>query len=258
MTSLQGSGILVTRPQHQSGDLITAIEDAGGRAYPFPVIDIEGRAAEDIRRDEQGLPSADIVIFVSSNAVIHGIGSVDASRARLAAVGPATRKAIESSGHAVSIFPEHGFDSESLLEAAELQDVAGNTIRIVRGEGGRELLADSLRQRGARVDYLETYRRRAHEFSTEDLSLLQQSWLGGDIHCVIAMSVDSLEFFLAALPPPCRAGFSGVSLVTPSSRVIHTALDKSPGMQTVLAAGPGTDDMLEALIACRQQGAGTQ
>ena len=70
------------------------------------------------------------------------------------------------------------------------------------------------------------------------------------------MSVDSLRFFLMALPDACQRNLSEVSLVTPSKRVIQTALDKAPGMQPVLASGPGTDDMLQAMIDDLQQRAG--
>ena len=135
--------------------------------------------------------------------------------------------------------------------------MSGSTIRIVRGEGGRELLADTLRQRGARVDYLETYRRCAHEFSATELSQLQRTWQDGDIKSVVAMSVDSLTYFLAALPDACHQRLPEVSLVTPSKRVIQTAMDGASGMQPVLASGPGTEDMLQAIVESLQQGVGT-
>lgn len=256
MTALADTGVLVTRPVHQSEQLIAAIETAGGHAIRFPVIDVVGRSAAHIDADEEKLPKADIIVFVSSNAVTYGIDSVDGSDALYAAVGPATKTAIESSGHTVDIFPDGGYDSEHLLDTAELQNVSERTVRIVRGHGGRELLAETLGKRGARVDYLEVYVRTPHVFSDFELGGLRQHWRNGDIHCAIAMSVESLEYLLAALPPDCRRALAKVSLVTPSKRVIQTAMNIAPEMDAVLATGPGTDEMLEALIDGRQQGAG--
>ena len=258
MARLPDTGVLVTRPVHQSDQLVAAIEHAGGHAIRFPVIEIVGRPADHIGADERKLPRPDIVIFVSSNAVSHGVEFVDGSNALYAAVGPATKSAIESFGLNVHIYPDGGYDSEHLLQTSELQNVAGCTVRIVRGKGGRELLAETLGKRGARVNYLEVYRRVPHEFSDTELSGLQRQWLNGDIHCVIAMSVESLEYFLIALPADCRKALDKVSLVTPSKRVIQTAMDIVPEMETVLAAGPGTDEMLEALAGCQQQGAGAK
>ena len=68
------------------------------------------------------------------------------------------------------------------------------------------------------------------------------------------MSVESLEYLLAALPPSCRQALAQVSLVTPSDRVIQTALDIAPEMTAVLAAGPGTDEMLAALVEASDRG----
>ena len=245
-------GVLVTRPAHQARAVIGAIENEGGRAIPFPVMDIRARADADVRKDEADLPTADVAIFISSNAVEHGLAFVEES-IRIAAVGPATKKALESAGRRVDIVSDDGYDSEHLLQTEALQDVADSTIRILRGEGGRELLADTLRERGARVDYLEVYRREAHRFSSEELKALSASWAAGDVDAVIAMSVESLEFLLAALPEDCRSALRGVSLVTPSERVIQTAMNAAPEMDALLAAGPGTDDILQALIAIRQQ-----
>ena len=70
---LKGFGVLVTRPEHQADELVSAIEEAGGEAIRFPVIDIEPHDSVDVNRSLEALPASDIMIFISTNAVIFGL-----------------------------------------------------------------------------------------------------------------------------------------------------------------------------------------
>ena len=110
---LHGVGVLVTRPRTQAIELVDAIEQQGGNAWCFPVIEIAALDKKQVERDVAELAPPDIVIFVSRNAVEYGIGySADAL---LAAIGPATANAVESAGRIVDIRPADGYDSEHLL-----------------------------------------------------------------------------------------------------------------------------------------------
>lgn len=243
--SLAGIGVLVTRPSHQAAELSVAIEAAGGHSVLFPAIDIAPHSPQDIEAQVAGLDDSDIVIFISSNAVEHGLAwSGDGA---VAAVGPATAAAIEAAARIVDIRPARGFDSESLLEEPALSDVEGKTIRIVRGNGGRELLADTLRERGASVDYLQVYTRRVPDYSDDEIAALAQRWRDGDIDIVTVMSVESLHNLLALLPQSCQRLLAETPLVTPAARVIKEAIDRLPGCPATLAAGPGADEMLRAM-----------
>jgi len=253
---LRGFGVLVTRPEHQADELVAAIEDAGGEAIRFPVIDIEPQESADISHCLETLPVADITIFVSTNSVMFGLHYVNGDETVIAAIGPTTRSAIESAGRQVDIFPAQGYDSEHLLAESELQDVSGKNIRIIRGDTGRELLADTLRNRGATVDYLSVYRRLTRAYSPSLLGGLEQRWRGGQVNCVIAMSVDSLNRLLEILPAGCHELLGKTPLATPSARVLQTASDKIPDAKVCLAESPQTDDMVRALIACRRSESG--
>ncbi len=250
---LAGFGVLLTRPQQQARELAGVIESAGGSAFLFPVIDIVARNREDIAADASALPNPDIIIFVSRNAVTCGLPGALSENAAVAAIGPATRAALESAGQHVGIAPATGFTSEDLLEEPALIDVAGKTVRIVRGSKGREFLATGLRDRGARVDYLPVYDRRPAPHTVDELAKLDAACSGGAINSVIVMSVDSLGSLIAALPGSCMERLRKTPLVTPSSRVIQTAEELLPGTQTVLASGPGTEDMIQALMATANQ-----
>ena len=154
---LQGLGVLVTRPPEQATELIALINENGGEALSFPVLHIQPRDPVAIAGETAALIPPDIAIFISRNAVAHGLRF--AGSAVKAAVGPSTAAAIEQYGEHVDIQPADGYDSESLLAEPALEDVAGKTIRIIRGDGGRELLAETLRERGANVHYLAVYER---------------------------------------------------------------------------------------------------
>lgn len=244
---LAGVGVLVTRPAHQAGGLIAAIEAEGGVARPFPVIDIEGKAPAEIAAAAANLAAPDIAVFVSSNAVRFGYGAVAGTGAVLAAVGPATRDAIEAAGGVAGIVPTGGFDSEHLLE--QLTDVSGRVVWIVRGGRGRELLATTLRERGATVEYLDVYERKPHRPSAREIAAIEDAWRGGGIDLITVMSVESLQSLLEILPGYCRERLPDTPLVTPSRRVIKTASVEAPGVRTILAAGPRPDDIVRALTS---------
>jgi uroporphyrinogen-III synthase len=252
--ALAGYGVLVTRPAGQSAELADAIADAGGRAIRFPVIDIVGAAAADVGTAFAALPRADLIVFVSRNAVTYGLAAIDTGNSLIAVVGPATKAAVEENGTHVDIVPERGSDSEQLLAHPQLQDVAGKTIIIVRGERGREKLAETLRLRGATICYLPVYERQLHRASAAELAALEKCWSNSEIDCVTVMSVETLQNLLQLLPAPCRKLLVETPLVAPSTRVIQTAEESIPGISTILAPGPQAADIISALIALRQSG----
>ena len=249
---LDGIGVLVTRPEGRARELNEAIEDAGGTVVPFPVLEIETRD-ETILHDEQArLPPPDIAIFVSTNAVRFGLRYIPESGVKIAAIGPTTRACIEAEGRTVDIYPAIGFDSEHLLQEPELMDVGGKNVRIVRADSGRELLATTLRERGARVDYLSAYRRLPKRHTDAELDALERTWRDGRIDFVTVMSVATLESLWSVLPDYCQNALPATPLVTPSERVIQTAGEKIPGVRAVLAPGPQAADMVRAMITARE------
>ena len=249
--SLQGAGVLVTRPEHQAAELIRAVTEAGGVAIAFPVLAIEAlpRSEFETRLDE--LAEADIAVFVSANAVTHGLDFITNPSTRIAAVGPATARALRSAGREVDIVPEQGFDSEHLLAEPELGEVSGKRICIIRGEDGRELLASTLRERGATVSYLPVYRRCSVRHSAERLAKLESDWRDGNINRVVAMSVASLESLVATLPAYCRESLKNLPIVTPSRRVQQRCAELGIGKPAIVSEGPHASAIIRALTACQ-------
>lgn len=247
---LAGTGVLITRPEGQADELRATLKSRGGNAVMFPAIEIVPRDAGQVAAAARELTDPDISIFISTNAVHHGIAL--AGDEKIAAIGPATTAAIEASGRAVDIVASRGFDSDSLLAHPSLLDVDGKVIRIIRGSAGRGLIARVLRERGASVDYLEVYERRMPRYSDDRLAELEDLWRTGGIDIVTVMSVESLQNLIAILPRWCRDRLGTTPLVTPAKRVIKEAEDRFPGIPTMLASGPQARDMLDAILACNR------
>jgi uroporphyrinogen-III synthase len=128
------------------------------------------------------------------------------------------------------------------------------SITIVRAESGRELLADTLRSRGAEVNYLAAYERQTHLPDAGEREALENAFRDGSVQCLSVMSVDSLRNFLQIMPASCHEQLRKTLLVAPSDRVIQTAKEIIPGVATSLAPGPQVTDMVNTLIAYRQSG----
>lgn len=248
--ALTGIGILVTRPREQSSELTSMLTEAGGTVFQMPVIDIIPGDPDAVLTEARTHSQPDIVIFVSRNAVLFGAAAVRqiaSTSTMIAAIGSATRSALEHADIGVHICPADKFDSEHLLEHAELQNVTGRNILIVRGNSGRDLLADTLAQRGATVNYLATYQRKTAAVEQQLLDEISARWHNGAIDVVIVMSVDSLTSLLKILPPDCHILLRKSRLVTPSKRVIQTVAEALPGVDTVLADGPLTENLINAI-----------
>lgn len=230
--SLAGRGVLVTRPRELAQGLAQRVADAGGRAILFPAIEIEP------------LPQSgpvgryDVVVFVSPSAVRHGARWVGAGH-KTFAVGAGTAHEIKKSGQDV-IFPAAGADSERLLELPELAQLSGQQVLIVRGQGGRSLLGDTLRERGARVEYAECYRRVRPR---ADAAPLLAAW----VDAVTVNSGEALQNLAALLGAEGRERLRDTPLFVPHRRVAQQA--ESAGLRKVLIAGPGDDEMIERLVA---------
>jgi len=249
---LAGVRVLVTRPRQRAAELEREIEALGGSVIGFPTIDTVPRARADIAADAALLAAPDIAIFISANAVLYGLDW--AASARLAAIGPSTAREIEARGRAVDICSPEGYTSEQLLAVAELQRVEGRVIRIIRGNGGRELLADTLRSRGAVVDYLGVYRRQIPAYTEADIATMRDRLTSGAIGVITVMSVETLDNLLRLLPVECHPVLARTPLVTPASRVINEVTNRFPGIPATLAKGPQARDMVAAIIACTKPG----
>ncbi|MFP4079186.1 MAG: uroporphyrinogen-III synthase [Ectothiorhodospira sp.] len=248
---LEGLTVLVTRPAHQAEGFCRLVEAAGGRTLRFPALEIQppaDPAALDAIID--GLDDFQIAIFISPNAVHRATQRIQARRGalppdlKLATVGRKTAQALERRGYRADICPPERFDSESLLAQPQLQDVAGQTVVIFRGEGGRELLGATLTARGAKVTYAEAYHRGRPD--ADPGPVLRQCSQGGD-HVITITSSEALRNLFDMLGEAGRSWLRCTPLVVGCDRMVDTAREMGFKQTPVVADDPSDEAMLEAV-----------
>ena len=245
--NLAGLNVLVTRPAHQSDGLCDLIQAAHGRPVRFPALEILGPADKQAaRRDLQDVGRADLLVFVSANAVQYAFPllpeqlPVDID---VAAVGSATAQALNDVGLEPTLVPQR-MDSEGLLELPALQSVQGRLVFILRGNGGRELLADTLAERGADVRQVEVYRRQLPQRQTAAANLVR-SW-SQLVQVVTATSNAILDNLFTLLGDAGAAQLRATPLVVVSQRMAEHAVGR--GCEIVYVANSARDaDLLAAL-----------
>ena len=211
--SLTGIGIAITRPIDQAKKLSALITEAGGIPILFPLIEIT--PLNDYSQFEaviSEIETYDWAIFISSNAVQNGMprllkaGIANESifgNLKFAAIGPVTASELQNFGVKDVLTPlshvQDGdeskvrFDSESLLALPEMTNVFSKKILIVRGVGGRDVLAETLKARGAQVTFAECYRRINPQTNCD---LLAQLWTEKKLHGIVVTSSEAMRHLL--------------------------------------------------------------
>jgi uroporphyrinogen-III synthase len=257
-TVLSGRTIVVTRPAAQAGRLCRLITDSGGEAVAFPTVEILS-IWKNIDRlaclKAANIINYDWLVFISPTAVAEGLAALAAggttpahwpAAVAVAAVGRGTAAALERAGMKDVVAPATGADSEALaaLPAMQAAAVAGRRVLIVRGEGGREWLADTLRERGATVEVAECYRR---ALPAVDAAPLASLLAAGGVAGITVHSRGALDNLLALLPAGAQAAVRATPLFASHPRIAEHA--RVSGLQQVTVAGPGDDEMIKGITA---------
>ncbi|MCP5426574.1 MAG: uroporphyrinogen-III synthase [Gammaproteobacteria bacterium] len=247
---LHGMGILVTRPARQADGLCRLIGELGGRPWRFPVLEIlpTSDPAPALTLIDR-LETYDLAIFISANAVYWGLELIRGRRSldvppRRVAIGQATARALAEQGAPAHVLPPH-FTSEELLALPEMQTVAGLRIIIFRGEGGRDLLKDTLLHRGAQVEYAEVYRRVRP--AAQPTALLRD-WRQGGIHAVIVTSNESLENLYTLIGTAGRHRLLDTNLIVLSPRTQRLARELGFRRLPRLAEAASDEAIVQALL----------
>jgi len=248
---LQGRRILVTRPAAQAGQLAAMIVERGGETVLFPLIAIS--AVDDPLPLQQTIAHLDdyaLAIFISPNAVAFSVPAIRAARPwpaklKAAAIGPGTVAQLAAEGIAPVIVPEEHFDSEGLLDRDELQAkrVAGKKVLILRGNGGREELADTLHRRGAQVDALTIYRRSPPANGTFLVSLLRNT----PPDALTISSSEGLRNLATLLDTENHDDLRRTPVFVPHQRIADVATEL--GWREIVLTQPADAGIIKALCA---------
>ena len=218
---LSGKCIWVTRPAGQAENLSNLLKQAGAIAVRFPVMSIKPITDSSRARDiVKQLERYDMLVFISRNAVNimfqHYLdGAQLPDKTRILAIGESTAGALKQNG--ISSINHAGpvADSEALLELPQLQQVNNLNILLVRGKGGRELIEQTLEQRGANVDIVELYVRGLAEHEENECHRL---WQQTAPDAIIVTSNESIDNLVALTPARYRTSLFEKPLVVMSKR----------------------------------------
>jgi len=239
MRPLQGLGVLVTRPEHQAAPLCRLLEEAGARVVRLPAIEIRTAGSADLA--PEGTGRFDFVIFTSANAVRFGAALLNPEGGpAIAAIGPATARALGEAGHRVTVDPGGGFDSESLLRHPLLAQPAGRRILIVTGMQGRGVLQRELGRRRERA---------AHE--SGELARLQERFAAGEIQIITATSAEIAAALCESATPALRRHFDAVHWLVPGARVADAVRTLGISAPLVRADTAEDHDLVAAIVRWR-------
>jgi uroporphyrinogen-III synthase len=250
---LKQKKILVTRPVEQAEILCTLIEEQGGEAIKMPVIDI--RPAHNNKESQKLLAALDkyqVGIFVSRNAVKHALillnHDINALKhLKIVATGPATAAILQKNGITNIIHAGTYAESEALLELPELQssEITGSNIIIFRGIGGRELLAETLRARGAKVDYAEVYERIPVQYTKQELDAV---WSRHKPDYIVATSSESLQNLFDMLSSEQRDIMLDTNIVVFGKRMSELAVRLGFRKPPIIAQAMSDNGLLQAIM----------
>jgi uroporphyrinogen-III synthase len=267
--------LIVTRPAEQASPVLAELRALGLDAVALPLIRIVATAEPlPVRRAWQDLPLQALVVFVSANAVAHffaqrpltaGQSAVPAgglpewpARTLAGSTGPGTTSALRAAGVPAPLIAEPDprvgrFDSEALWLELQQHDRAppswnGQRVLVVRGEDGRDWLAETLRSQGAVPEFVAAYRRDLPRLDDAQRAVLDQS-LDQPAHHLWLFSSSEAVHNLEHLRP--GAAWQASSAAASHPRIAQAARDAGFGrvvvqslqpadLQRLLAAAEGT------------------
>ena len=240
--------VVLTRPEGNNAALELRLGELGWDVLIQPILQIQALSDEE-SPPLQPLGQGDLLLFISANAVRMGLPRFAAQLNELPrdalptflGVGAATAAAISEFGFA-AVTPERP-DSEGLLALPELQDVAARRVVIVKGHGGRQILADVLGERGANVEEFVCYRREAVPIDAGEFC-----WRLCEREQVVfqANSGETLDLLTDLLGRGGQPNLLDSPVILPSERVAERAAELGWG-QVIRADNAGDDAFIAAL-----------
>ncbi len=244
---LTGKIILVTRPRETADALAEDLRKQGATVLLIPAMVIAPLPDTGaLQAAHARLSCFDYAAFVSANAVRLGLQGLASWPPQLVALapGPGTAQSLREHGAVRVLSPAERFDSEGMLALPELQELTGRRVLIFRGEGGRELLAEALRTRGAEVELLTCYRRLPPR---KELPALASALLSGGLDAAVITSSEGLLNLMRDLPPLAAAALRDLPLFVPHPRIAARA--EAQGCRRVITTGGADAGLTRGLLS---------
>ncbi|HEY0210274.1 uroporphyrinogen-III synthase [Acerihabitans sp.] len=243
--------ILVTRPSPAGEELVNRLRARGRSAWHLPLIDFApGSELAQLPARLAALRPGDLVFIVSKHAVNYAspflsrLGLSWPDTLKYHAVGRTSGLLLHTASGLPVDYPHDGESSDHLLRLASLQHVAGLRALILRGNGGREVLEETLRQRGAEVGYCECYQRSPVHYDGEQQS---RRCLRLGINTLIITSGEMLQQFYTLIPEYYRVSWLlQCRLVVVSERI--GALARQLGWTDIVVANAADNDALMRVL----------
>lgn len=246
-----GVQILVTRPVDQAGEWVDALAHRGFAAASLPLLHIEANPdSQALTAAWERLPQYAVAMFVSPNAVNRFLASAPKGwswpvAVRAASTGPGTARALLTQGVPIDclVQPPAGsaaFDSEHLWPLLAGEDWRGRSVLIVRGDGGRDWLADRWQAAGAEVSRLEAYRRVEPRWTASQTHLLATALMQPAGHIWLLSSSQAVQTLASRICLP-----QGIRAVATHPSIARTA--RACGFSEVHEAAGGFDDVVACL-----------
>lgn len=248
--------VLVTRPQPQADDWVARLRAQGIDALALPLLGIADLAdpaplaARWLRLHGTDAPA--LLVFVSPNAVARFFAQrPPAARwpagVLAAAPGPGTAAALQQQGVAEAALVQPAadsaqFDAEALWQQLRLRDWRGRSAWIVRGEGGRDTLAEWLRAAGADVHYVQAYRRGAPEWTDVERAHLAAALAAPAEHLWLLSSSEGVGHLRTLAP---QADWAAGAALASHPRIAQAA--RALGFGRVAEAAPHFDVQCRAI-----------
>ena len=238
--------VLVTRPPAQSERLGGQLLAVGFQPLIAPMIDIQPLGEEcnaEISHRLKTVSVCDGVIAISTNAVNYALARLEQDgrdvpkQCRWYAIGNATAKAMMQAG-LQPVLPQGRFNTETLLELPDFQNIQGCSFVLLAGRDGRRMLEESLVARGAHVERIELYQRVPRD--------PQKTPVSEEPEVLTAMSGETLEALLQYMDSHSVKGWLKKPLFVPSLRIAKLAFRL--GYQNVRVTANATENsLIEAL-----------
>jgi len=256
--TLDGLDVIITRPERQARRWQQQLHNLGAATQLIPVMEIvpivSDAEHEALQTVAANLHQYQSIIFVSQNAVSEARQAFKSlpTTAQLFAIGSTTADAVRAWGEQVHA-ADQAMNSETLLQQQALQaeHIQESHILICRGVGGRTTLGDTLKSRGAKVEYCELYRRQSHPLAAKNLrNLLADTGNQRKLKVLSSHSGESISYLVSTMETIGAEARSLMAwpILVPGQRVAELA--KQQGFKHIIPALNASDDtMTQSLLA---------